>query len=154
MQRSSEHLTSIVIRAGFFLALVLIAVGVAWIVNFSAWLILFVVGALLLAVSSGSGSRIFTLIGGVALALGTGSLAEVVFDLPGVLLASLGTILILVAPLFQSARTAFLALGFAVTALGIIVYLQSLGLFGYVVGSVVVALVLIFVLQHRSDVTS
>lgn len=138
MAQRTEQLRNLVWQGGLLLALLVMAAGVAWLVNFSAWLILFFIGVLLLLFAGGARSKVFTVGGGVFLALGIGSLFEVSFGLPGMLFAALGTTLVLSAEVLSGARTWLMALGLAVLTLGIILYLHSLGTVGYVIGAAIV----------------
>lgn len=153
MANRQERLSTLVWQGGFLLALLLVASGVAWLVNFSAWLILFFIGALLLIGSGGAGSKLFTIVGGIFLALGIGSLFEVSFDLPGTLLAALGTTLVLAGDMLRQARTWLIATGLAFLILGVVVYLQSLGLPGYIIGVPIVYAGLATLLQVRTSRT-
>lgn len=151
MRNSFPLSTSLVRRASTVLALLVLGSLVAGFVHFSAWFVMYTVGVLLLVVASGTRTPFLTVFGGASLALGIGSLVEVVFGVHGVLFAALGVTLILAGTLFPSWQTPLMASGLAALVLGVIVHLYSLGFIGYVIGSLIVALILITIIRPGSE---
>src|SRR5690625_3873579 len=154
MRHSLSLSPSLLRRASTIFILLALGAIAAWLLHFSAWFVLYTVGVILLVIASGTRTPLLTVLGGASLALGVGSLVEVVFGMHGVLLAALGVTLLLAASLFPSLQTVLLACGFAALALGIIVYLHSLGFFGYVLGSLAVAFTMVAVIRPDEGVTS